>query len=160
MKKIRRVWDHFEEVILCAMILVVICVSGLQVACRYLFNNSLSWSEELCRYLFVWTGFLTISFSIKERSIITIDAFVLFLSKRARQVLNLVVYLFCSATFTVLTVNAWLIVASSSGQKSPAMGLPLAVVYAGPLVGFALSAVRSLGRAAGEAGALLRKGAA
>lgn len=33
---------------------VVIFVTCLQVICRYVFNNSLVWSEELVRFLVVW----------------------------------------------------------------------------------------------------------
>ena len=119
MKKLRWTWDNFEEVLLCIIITVITLVSGLQVVCRYLFNNSLTWSEEVSRYLFVWTGFLTLSLSIKCRSIISIDAFVLWMPRRVR---------------------------SSAGQTSPALGLPLAIVYAGPLLGLTLSIFRSLGR--------------
>ena len=53
MKKLRWTWDNFEEVLLCIIITVITLVSGLQVVCRYLFNNSLTWSEEVSRYLFV-----------------------------------------------------------------------------------------------------------
>ena len=100
----------------------------MQVVCRYLFNNSLTWSEEVSRYLFVWTGFLTLSLSIKCRSIISIDAFVLWMPRRVRAGLNMVVYLFCSVVFAMLSVNAWHMVTSSAGQTSPALGLPLAIV--------------------------------
>lgn len=139
MKKLRWTWDNFEEVLLCIIITVITLVSGLQVVCRYLFNNSLTWSEEVSRYLFVWTGFLTLSLSIKCRSIISIDAFVLWMPRRVRAGLNMVVYLFCSVVFAMLSVNAWHMVTSSAGQTSPALGLPLAIVYAGPLLGLTLS---------------------
>ena len=109
----------------------------MQVVCRYLFNNSLTWSEEVSRYLFVWTGFLTLSLSIKCRSIISIDAFVLWMPRRVRAGLNMVVYLFCSVVFAMLSVNAWHMV-------------PLAIVYAGPLLGLTLSIFRSLGRIVAE----------
>ncbi len=157
MKKLRWIWGNLEEVLLCLIILVVTCVSGLQVVFRYLFNSSLTWSEELCRYLFVWTGFLTISLSIKNHSIITIDAFVLFLPKRVRQILNIIVYCFCTAVFVFLTKNAVTILQGTAGQLSPAMGIPLAFVYTGPLIGFALSAIRSILRVAEEVQALMRK---
>ena len=55
MKKLRWTWDNFEEVLLCIIITVITLVSGLQVVCRYLFNNSLTWSEEVSRYLFCYT---------------------------------------------------------------------------------------------------------
>ena len=140
MKKLRWTWDNFEEVLLCIIITVITLVSGLQVVCRYLFNNSLTWSEEVSRYLFVWTGFL----------ISSIDAFVLWMPRRVRAGLNMVVYLFCSVVFAMLSVNAWHMVTSSAGQTSPALGLPLAIVYAGPLLGLTLSIFRSLGRIVAE----------
>ena len=144
MKKLRWTWDNFEEVLLCIIITVITLVSGLQVVCRYLFNNSLTWKT------IVWTGFLTLSLSIKCRSIISIDAFVLWMPRRVRAGLNMVVYLFCSVVFAMLSVNAWHMVTSSAGQTSPALGLPLAIVYAGPLLGLTLSIFRSLGRIVAE----------
>ena len=160
MKILRWTWDNFEEVLLCVIITVITVVSGLQVICRYLFNNSLTWSEELSRYLFVWTGFLTLSLSIKCRSIISIDVFMLWMPKRVRAVLNVVVYLFCTVVFAMLSVNAYHMVVSSSGQISPAMGLPLAVVYIGPLLGLVLSIIRSLGRVVAESKIVIGKEAA
>lgn len=114
------------------------------------YPENLHWSEEVSRYLFVWTGFLTLSLSIKCRSIISIDAFVLWMPRRVRAGLNMVVYLFCSVVFAMLSVNAWHMVTSSAGQTSPALGLPLAIVYAGPLLGLTLSIFRSLGRIVAE----------
>jgi len=52
--------------------------------------------------------------------------------------------------FAMLSVNAWHMVTSSAGQTSPALGLPLAIVYAGPLLGLTLSIFRSLGRIVAE----------
>ena len=157
MKKIRWAWDNFEEILLGLIITVITLASGLQVICRYLFNNSLTWSEELSRYLFVWTGFLTLSLSIKARSIISIDAFVLWMPQRVRAGLNVLVYLFCAGVFAALSVNAYHMVASSAGQVSPAMGMPLAVVYIGPLLGLVLSIIRSLGRVICECKLVIRK---
>lgn len=157
MKKLRWVWDNFEEILLVLIIVVITLASGLQVVCRYLFNSSLTWSEELSRYLFVWTGFLTLSLSIKAHSIISIDAFVLWMPKRIRAGLNVLVYIFCAAVFAVLSVNAYHMVTSSTGQVSPAMGLPLAIVYIGPLLGLVLSIIRSFGRVARECKVVIGK---
>ena len=80
--------------------------------------------------------------------------------KRVRAVLNVVVYLFCTVVFAMLSVNAYHMVVSSSGQISPAMGLPLAVVYIGPLLGLVLSIIRSLGRVVAESKIVIGKEAA
>ena len=39
-----------------------------QVVARYLFNSSLIWAEELCRYLLLWQTFQNIGMSSAEAS--------------------------------------------------------------------------------------------
>ena len=54
-----RLYQQFMRIIglVCAfMFCSMFVVSLLQVICRYIFNNSLTWSEELARYLFVWVS--------------------------------------------------------------------------------------------------------
>lgn len=150
MKKLRWTWDNFEEVLLCIIITVITLVSGLQVVCRYLFNNSLTWSEEVSRYLFVWTGFLTLSLSIKCRSIISIDAFVLWMPRRVRAGLNMVgvPVLLRGVCYAVGQRLAHGDVLRRTDQ--PCSGITLAIVYAGPLLGLTLSIFRSLGRIVAE----------
>jgi len=37
---------------------VITVLVSVQVFARYVLNNTPPWSEELCRYLFVWASFL------------------------------------------------------------------------------------------------------
>lgn len=140
----KKVYKNLEEVILCILLTVLVCVSGLQVVARYLFNNSLTWSEELCRYLYVWTGFITISFVIKRGTIIKIDTAVMFLPEKIRKVLDVITTLISIAVVSVLFQNSLMIVqkAMASGQTSAAMKLPMWSVYMGPVVGFLLAIIR------------------
>lgn len=140
----KKVYKNLEEVILCILLTVLVCVSGLQVVARYLFNNSLTWSEELCRYLYVWTGFITISFVIKRGTIIKIDTAVMFLPEKIRKVLDVITTLISIAVVSVLFQNSLMIVqkAMASGQTSAAMKLPMWIVYMGPVVGFLLAIIR------------------
>ncbi|MCR0487393.1 TRAP transporter small permease subunit, partial [[Clostridium] innocuum] len=61
MKIIRWLDDNLEEALLIALLVMMTLLMGLQVFSRYILNASLSWSEELTRYLFIWSGFLSIS---------------------------------------------------------------------------------------------------
>ena len=65
MKIIRWLDDNLEEALLIALLVTMTLLMGLQVFSRYILNASLSWSEELTRYLFIWSGFLSISYCIK-----------------------------------------------------------------------------------------------
>ena len=50
---LKKCWDHFEETILVYSYLLVVPLLFVQVVSRYVFNHSLSWSEELARYIFI-----------------------------------------------------------------------------------------------------------
>ena len=77
MKIIRWLDDNLEEALLIALLVTMTLLMGLQVFSRYILNASLSWSEELTRYLFIWSGFLSISYCIKKWISIKIDQVIL-----------------------------------------------------------------------------------
>ena len=84
-----------------AMIAVVV----LQVVCRYLFNNSLFWSEELARMLLVQITFLGASVAFRNRLHIAVDILAARLRPRSRQLLYTVSLLVCAALFAAMLVN-------------------------------------------------------
>ena len=63
MKKVF-VWlnDSLEEFLMVASLILMTLIMGIQLFSRYVLGASLSWSEELTRYIFVWAGFLSVSF--------------------------------------------------------------------------------------------------
>ena len=63
MKKVF-VWlnDSLEEFLMVSSLILMTLIMGIQVFSRYVLGASLSWSEELTRYIFVWAGFLSVSF--------------------------------------------------------------------------------------------------
>ena len=65
MKVIRWLDDNLEEVMLIVLLICMVLAMGMQVAARYIFNRSLSWSEELTQYLFVWAAFISVSYCVK-----------------------------------------------------------------------------------------------
>lgn len=50
-----------EEVCLVVMFALMVLAIFLQIIMRFIFNNSLSWSEELGKFIFVWISWLGIS---------------------------------------------------------------------------------------------------
>ncbi len=67
MKKVF-VWlnDSLEEFLMVVSLILMTLIMGIQVFSRYVLGASLSWSEELTRYIFVWAGFLSVSFCTKR----------------------------------------------------------------------------------------------
>ena len=76
--------EYLEEVLLVILLACMAVIMGIQVFCRYVLSMSLSWSEELTRYLFIWAGFLSISYCTKRCISIKIEQFVALFPKRGK----------------------------------------------------------------------------
>ena len=79
MKIIKWLDDNFEEFILVILLLAMTLIMGIQVFTRYLLGNSLAWSEEITRYLFIWSGFISVSYCTKKCISIKIEQYLSFL---------------------------------------------------------------------------------
>lgn len=53
------------------MLITVIML--VQVVSRYIFNASLIWAEELCRYILIWQTFLFISMAFRQGELVAVD---------------------------------------------------------------------------------------
>ena len=49
---------------------------SVQVFARYVLNNTPPWSEELCRYLFVWASFLGACVAMRRAAPLGVDSLV------------------------------------------------------------------------------------
>ena len=123
---------------------------------RYVLQSSLSWSEELARYLFIWMAYFAISYGIKEMKHIKIDAALYLFPKRARKYIlivgDIIVMLF--ALFVIQTSFKLVVKIHTFGQVSAAMGIPMWIIYLAPLVGFILVVLRSVQTISFRIGAL------
>ena len=149
MKKLLHGLDEYlEEVLLVILLAGMAVIMGIQVFCRYVLSMSLSWSEELTRYLFIWAGFLSISYCTKRCISIKIEQFVALFPKRGKALFKVInhtvelILFFYLLPFSCRYLN----LAIATGQTSPALGIPMYLVQAAPLAGFLLAAVRILQR--------------
>ena len=146
MKVIRWLDDNLEEFLMVLLLFGIALVMILQVVTRYVFNYSMSWSDELVRYFLVWSCFLSVSFCVKKRISIKIDSLLHAMPERAkpwlRAVRHLIILIFCilMIPFAVTYIRQ----AVASGATSAAMQIPMYYIQSAPLVGFLLLAVRSL----------------
>lgn len=149
MKKLLHGLDEYlEEVLLVILLACMAVIMGIQVFCRYVLSMSLSWSEELTRYLFIWAGFLSISYCTKRCISIKIEQFVALFPKRGKALFKVINHTVELDLFFYLLPFSWryLYLAIATGQTSPALGIPMYLVQAAPLAGFLLAAVRILQR--------------
>ena len=68
--------DKFEEIFLVSTLFFSVALIFTQVVMRYVFSNSIYWSEELARYLFIWQAWIAASFATKHSKHINLDVVV------------------------------------------------------------------------------------
>ncbi len=144
MKVIKWLDQYLEEVLLTLMLIVISVVMIAQVISRYVFNASFSWSDELARYMLVWSCFLSVSYCVKRRISIKIEQLQNSLPKKAipwmRLVRHTIVCVFC----IIMIPYAWTYLQQTiaSGATSAAMQIPMSWIQSAPLVGFVLLTIR------------------
>lgn len=147
MKKILKSLNERLEITACVFLMSLMTVIiFIQVIARYVFHHSLSWSEELARYLFIWLIYIGVSFGAKQMKHLRIEAGLYFFPKKLRKyivvlgdVLFLGFALFATAaSFNIVQKQIFL------GQTSPALGIPMSIIYAAPMVGFGLTTIRQI----------------
>lgn len=141
---LKKLNEYFEEIILVILLICMTAILGLQVVSRYVFHNSLTWSEELVRYMFVWSAFIGVPYCIKKETSIKVDQFRNNLPVGVQTFLLYFDKLIMFALFLVITLFSFDIVVSSyaSGQTSAAIGIPTWIVQFSILLGSLLSLVR------------------
>lgn len=136
--------ENIEEFLLMIFLILMVSIMGFQVVMRYAFNASLVWSEELTRYLFIWSTFLSISYCVKKQISIKIDQLFNVLPKSVQKVTMIITKTVMFLFFCYILKFSIDVVRDTylSGQKSPALGLPMYLVQISTVVGFSLSGVR------------------
>lgn len=146
MKLLKAANEKFEIYICIFLMSLMAVLIFVQVVMRYVIQSSLSWSEELARYVFIWLIYIGVSYGAKQMKHLRIDAGLYLFPKKIRpyiivigDVLFLAFSVFIVATsYTVVKKQIFL------GQSSPALGIPMYIIYAAPTVGFTLTAIRQL----------------
>lgn len=113
-------------VVLSFTVLIVACV--LQVFTRFVLNNSLSWTEELARYAFIWSNLTGAAICVRYNSHATVTAITDSLPDRAQLLLKAVVHFLILAICCVLIVYGFRIAYATRIQTSPALHVNMALI--------------------------------
>ncbi|WP_304943456.1 TRAP transporter small permease [Vallitalea guaymasensis] len=129
MKNILKKLDSSIENLVFACTIGFVAISFLQVIFRYIINNSLSWSEEACRYLFVCTVFLGSSLAILKNKHIGVDILARILPKSIEKYFTILLDLIVVVYLIFLSYISFELALKNMNQLSPAMQLHLGIVY-------------------------------
>ena len=144
LRTLNRVLIAFETYAVGVLLIAVCDVVLLQVLMRYLFAYPNPWSEEVSRFCFIWMSLLGASLAVARRAHFRFDQVTERLTPRATRVVE------TSASAVVLLFALLLIGTGialmdlTMGERSAALNLPVALVYAAAPVSGALMVIHLL----------------
>jgi TRAP-type C4-dicarboxylate transport system permease small subunit len=126
-------FERFVEFFLVALMTTLVLNVLWQVASRYLLNDPSSFTDELARYLLIWTGFLGAAYGTGKHIHLAIDLIPSRLTSAYAKLwhgllVNSLVALFAVGVMIIggarLVYVTWVL-----EQRSSALGIPLGLVY-------------------------------
>ena len=149
LKKCSRCFDQFLEYwfyVPAGMMLALLVVCALMVCLRKVLIGAFNWADEAMRYLMVYSTFLTLPLLVAGKRTITIDLTDIMFQRRPRgaRVFHILAELMTLLFCVVLIPSLFTFMQNNKNGFSPAMQLPLWIVYACLPVGFGLSVLASI----------------
>lgn len=131
MKSIKKWYDKLEENILAISLAFTVIIIFMQVIARKVFNTSLSWSEELARYIFIWQCWLGVSLAYKNNSHIRLDMIIEKLRGKKRAIAEIIVLLI-TLVFNIFLIKVGIEYMKSAMQLSSSgtvIKIPMYLVF-------------------------------
>ncbi len=107
MKWLKILEDNIEAWMINFLLANIVFWIFLQVIMRYVFSNSLPWSEEFVRWCFIWFIWIGVSYGFKTRKHISVTALINLLPKRLFDFTNLVVNAIVLWCMVKLFIYGW-----------------------------------------------------
>ena len=139
--------EHFEEAIIIFLLVVISVVELMQVICRNVPGiPALSWAEEMARYAWIVTVFISLPYTIRTSSTLRVTALVEAFPWKVYNVINVVVDIITAVAMGILAWTSITVIGQvqTGGSVSPAMQIPMWIMYVIIFIGFALGAVRAI----------------
>ncbi len=119
---------------------------GSQVVLRYVFDNALSWGEEVTRYMFVYLIFLGAATGIHYGIHVSIDVLIRRLPARYGKYVDVAARGVVALFLVFLCWYGLQLSLRTMGQDSPALGIPIGIAYLAIPLGALLSIVFLFGK--------------
>lgn len=144
MKLLKFLDEKAEEWLLIGALMFIVTLVSFQVVARYVFNYSLSWSEELSRYILVWIAWIGASYAVKKREHLRVDLIKNFLSSTNKKILELlviIIWFFLPLVFATVGTKMVMMIESSE-QTGQTINTPMWIIYLIIPIGGVLMCIR------------------
>lgn len=148
MKTMKKILDRIDELLSCLFLLGMCTIIAVQVFTRYVLGFSLDWSEELGRYLFIWSVYIGCSYAMKADRHLEITFVRHFWGGKYAKPATLMAYSL-SVVFNLICLwfgTKMILFLMQTGQNSAAMEVKMYWVYLAIPLGMGMMALRTIER--------------
>ncbi|RJE78616.1 TRAP transporter small permease [Paracoccus sp. JM45] len=124
--------------LLAALLLLMSVLISWQVLARYIFGNSLTFSEEVSRFSMVWMTMLGAAYAYRYGSLIAVDLLTMLTSPIISRLLRLSVAAASCIFAYVLLTQGWAITERVASQTAPSTRVSMGWLYGAMPAGAAL----------------------
>lgn len=137
-------FDRFVRGVVGFIVLWLAVLGVMQVFFRYALGSSLSWTEELSRFLLIWLVLIAAAAEVGRAAHITVNIVVDLLPGVARRVIELVNLVLMLAFAAIMTVYGFKLVGLTMSQHATTLPLWMGQVYLAIPVGGILMMINLL----------------
>jgi TRAP-type C4-dicarboxylate transport system permease small subunit len=124
----------FMAIFLSGMVVIIFA----QVTWRYMFESSIFWSEELCRYLMIWATMFGAGVCLRRGAHMGVRVVYDLFPAKIRQWTSIVVYVLILVFLSYAVWYGFSLVKRMWYQISPTLLLPMGMIYAAVPLGAVL----------------------
>ena len=122
---------EFEYYVITGAMLLLVLMGVLQILFRFVLNFSLSWTEELSRYLFILMVYTGASLALKRKKHVRVELIDIYVKSKIKKYIFIfndivMIWLLLLVGYAGLKIS---MTTYEMEQLSPALGLPMYLVY-------------------------------
>ncbi|WP_418964460.1 TRAP transporter small permease [Cetobacterium sp.] len=124
--------DYIEktlEYMVIISFLTLILVVFLQVFSRFFLPKAPSWTEELSRFLFIYSIMTAAPIALKRNEFVRVDILLVKLNKKVQHIFEIITYCLLNIFFLIIAYEGFTFGNLGVKQTSPAMGIPMYLSY-------------------------------
>ncbi len=92
MRLIKWLDEHLEETLMIILLIIIACVTMIQVIVRKVpWLTSLTWAEEFCRFMWIWSVFISLPYTIRMENMLRVGVLVDLLPQAMKKIIGIIV---------------------------------------------------------------------
>lgn len=122
------------EYLLAVMLALAVCFIVAQVFCRYVLGSPLNWTEQTCRFMFIWMMMLGAAIVFYRDGAMAFDMLLHTFPKKLQFVLEAIIKLLIIGFSAYYGYQAFVLASSVVGRLTSGVRVPLTLMYGSMII--------------------------